>query len=102
MEAHGEDLREVSGDDALVEAVKRGETGQLPERSRLLLELADVVTNDAHHMTREQVAGFRSRGLSDEDILNAVQVIGFFNYYNRMADALGIEPEDFMPPRYPI
>jgi hypothetical protein len=22
--------------------------------------------------------------------------VGFFNYYARMADALGIEPEDFM------
>jgi hypothetical protein len=22
-----------------------------------------------------------------------VEVVGFFNYYNRMADALGVEPE---------
>ena len=32
-----------------------------------------------------------------EDVLNAVQVVGFFNYYNRMVDALGVEAEDFMP-----
>ena len=34
----------------------------------------------------------------DGDILDAVHIIGFFNYYTRLADALGIDPEPDMPP----
>lgn len=26
-----------------------------------------------------------------------MQVVAYFNYINRVADALGIEPEDFVP-----
>ena len=31
-------------------------------------------------------------------IHDAVQVIGYFNYITRVADALGVEREDFIPP----
>jgi len=35
-------------------------------------------------------------GWTDEDVLRATQIVGFSNYYTRMVDALGVEPEDFM------
>ena len=35
----------------------------------------------------------RAEGFRDEDIVDAVEIIGFFNYYARMANALGVEPE---------
>ena len=35
----------------------------------------------------------RKHGLTDRDILDAVEVISYFNYINRVADALGIDPE---------
>jgi len=37
----------------------------------------------------------RAHGLSDRDIHDATQVISYFNYINRIADALGtdLEPE---------
>mgnify|MGYP000091365290 CR=1 FL=1 len=38
----------------------------------------------------------RRAGLSDRDILDAVQVIAYFNYINRVADALGVDPEPEM------
>jgi uncharacterized protein YciW len=38
----------------------------------------------------------RECGLSDRDILDAVEVISYFNYINRVADALGIDPEPEM------
>jgi hypothetical protein len=34
--------------------------------------------------------------LTDRDILDAVEVIAYFNYINRIADALGVEPEPEM------
>ena len=65
---------------------------------RVLACLEKLLTDDAHAVTRTTVEDLRSKGLTDEDVLNVVQITGFFNYYNRMADALGVEPEDFMPP----
>jgi alkylhydroperoxidase family enzyme len=51
--------------------------------------------------TREQdVESLRRHGLSDRDILDGVQVIAYFNYINRVADALGVEPEPEMQAAY--
>ena len=44
------------------------------------------------------VASLRSHGFSDEEISIAAQVIGYFNYINRIADGLGVDPEDWMTP----
>lgn len=41
----------------------------------------------------------RAVGLDDKDILDAVEVISFFNYINRVADALGVDLESWMKPR---
>ena len=43
----------------------------------------------------EDIDGLRQHGLEDRGIHDAVQIIGFFNYINRVADALGVEPESF-------
>lgn len=47
-------------------------------------------------MTREDCDALRAVGLTDRDILDAVEVISYFNYINRVADALGIDPEPEM------
>jgi alkylhydroperoxidase family enzyme len=35
----------------------------------------------------------RAHGLDDETIHDAIQVIGYFNYINRVAEAVGTDPE---------
>ena len=45
---------------------------------------------------KQDVETLRKHGLSDRDILDAVEVIAYFNYINRVADALGIDPEPEM------
>ncbi len=47
-------------------------------------------------MRRASIDALRAAGWSDEQIHDAVQVIALFNYYTRLAEALGIEPEDSM------
>ena len=42
--------------------------------------------------------GLRGHGFSDRAIHDAVQVIAYFNYITRVADGLGVEPEDFLRP----
>ena len=44
-------------------------------------------------MGRADVDGLRSQGLDDEAIHDAIQVIAYFNYINRVAEAVGIGPE---------
>ncbi len=47
-------------------------------------------------LTDRHLETLRLHGLSDRDILDAVEVIAYFNYINRIADALGIDPEPEM------
>ena len=60
------------------------------------MDYAVMVTRDAHRVSAETVDGLRALGWTDEEILVATHIVGFFNYYTRMVDALGVEPEDFM------
>jgi uncharacterized protein YciW len=54
------------------------------------------VTRTPSAVRRQDLNTLRKHGLNDRDILDAVEVIGYFNYINRVADALGIEPEPEM------
>lgn len=47
-------------------------------------------------MTPGDLDDLRKAGFSEEAVLDAVQVISFFNYITRVADALGLEPEEFI------
>lgn len=49
-------------------------------------------------MGREDIDRLRAAGLADRAIHDATQVIAYFNYINRVADALGVEPESFIRP----
>ncbi len=61
-----------------------------------LCEFAIKLTLDPDRMDAEDIEKLKSLGLDDHQITVAVQVISYFNYINRIADSLGIEPEDFM------
>ncbi|MBI4466233.1 MAG: peroxidase [Acidobacteria bacterium] len=87
----------MTKDPKLAEQIKRDyRQAGLDPKTRALLDYAVQVTHDPHPVTAETIAGLRQLGWSDEDILTATHIIGFFNYYTRLADALGVEPEDFM------
>ena len=49
-------------------------------------------------MSRADIDALRRQGLSDRAINDAVQVIAYFNYINRVADGLGVDLEPEMPP----
>ena len=46
-------------------------------------------------MKFEDLSSFKQTGYSDRAIHDAVQIIGYFNYINRIAYSLGEEPETF-------
>lgn len=71
----------------------------LPERQKALCRFAVKVTRTPASARRRDLEALRKHGFVDRDILDAVQVISYFNYINRVADALGIDPEPDMPRR---
>lgn len=47
-------------------------------------------------MNQGEVDALRAAGFSDPAIHDASQVVSYFNYINRIADALGVELEEFV------
>ena len=58
-----------------------------------MLDFAVKLTREPRAMTREDVESLRAVGFDDTAIHDIVQITGFFAYYNRLADGLGIDPE---------
>ena len=50
-------------------------------------------------MSAADLTPLREQGLTDRDIHDAVQVVSYFNYINRIADALGTDLEPEMAPK---
>lgn len=86
-----------SGDANLAVQVKRNYLrANLPPRSKALAKFAKLVTRKPSSVRKHDVDALRKHGLTDRDILDAVEVIAYFNYITRVADALGIDPEPDM------
>ncbi len=99
MEAHAHDLRAEVADAAVVEAVKTDWTrAPLADPDRALLAFAAKLTTTPGLMTREDVEALRTAGFNDRAISDAVHIIGYFNYINRVADGVGVDLEEWMPP----
>ena len=58
-----------------------------------MLDFAVKLTRDSRSATRQDIETLRAAGFSDAAIHDIVQITGFFAYYNRLADGLGIDPE---------
>jgi alkylhydroperoxidase family enzyme len=66
---------------------------ELEPALRALLDYCVAITRDPRSGSAAGVDGLRVLGWSDEAIHDALQVTGFFNYYDRLADGLGVDPE---------
>jgi uncharacterized peroxidase-related enzyme len=63
-----------------------------------LCAYAEKLTRTPDQMTAVDLDALRQHNLDDRAIHDATQVISYFNYINRIADALHVEPEDFIRP----
>lgn len=68
----------------------------LSEADRALCRYAELLTHEQHAAGQHTVDELRGHGFDDRAIHDATQVIGYFNYITRVADGLGVEPEDFI------
>jgi uncharacterized peroxidase-related enzyme len=60
---------------------------------RLILDFATKLTRSPARVTADDLQPLRAAGLDDGAIHDVVQVVALFNYFNRVADGLGIDPE---------
>jgi uncharacterized peroxidase-related enzyme len=89
--SHLEFLRRVTLDGALVEALRTDyRTAPIDERDRVMLEYAAQVTRDSSAITDEHHERLRAVGFDDRGILQITLIAAWFNYINRVADALGV------------
>ena len=97
MVQHGAALTRESGRAELAEAVASGHHQELDARVRALCGYALKLTLRPWSVTEADLAPLRAAGLSDPDIVDANQVVAYFNYVNRVVDGLGVELEDHWP-----
>ncbi|MGQ0562717.1 MAG: peroxidase-related enzyme [Gemmatimonadota bacterium] len=66
----------------------------LPARAAELVRYALKLTRSPDQMSEPDVDSLRTHGLQDEDILTANMITSYFNFVNRIATGLGVEPAE--------
>ena len=81
----------MSVDEELVEAIRTDfRTAPIEPRDRVMLEYVEELTRDATRVTPEHHERLRAAGFDDVGILQITLIASWFNYINRVADALGV------------
>jgi uncharacterized peroxidase-related enzyme len=68
----------------------------LDEATVALLEFAEKLTRAPAAVDADDVSRLREAGFDDAGISSAVQVTAYFNYINRVAEGLGVDPEPWL------
>ena len=71
-------------------------TADLPPADRALCAYAEKATRTPAACGATDVDELRGHGFDDVAVTDAVQVIAYFNYINRVADCLGVDLEPEM------
>jgi uncharacterized peroxidase-related enzyme len=66
----------------------------LSEQDRAMLDFAVKLTEAAYRVTPEDLDRLRAVGFDDVGILQITLIASWFNYINRVADALGVGRPD--------
>jgi uncharacterized peroxidase-related enzyme len=78
-------------DEALVEALKKDyTTAPITEQERVMLDYVVKLTKDATKVWKDDHDRLRAVGFDDRGILQITLIASWFNYINRVADALGV------------
>ncbi|MFO1326644.1 MAG: peroxidase-related enzyme [Rubrivivax sp.] len=66
----------------------------IPPRQRAMLDFAMKVCLHSHEVEEADFAALRPHGFSDEDIWDIAAITAFFGLSNRMANVIGMRPND--------
>jgi alkylhydroperoxidase family enzyme len=81
-----------------VSAILEGklENAGLTPAERDLLDYVELVTKAAFRTTAHDVQKLRDAGWKENQIAEAVYVTAMFAFFNRVADAFGVPPQDYL------
>ncbi len=78
-------------DKGLVEALEKDyTTAPISAQDRVMLDYVVKLTKDATRVWKDDIDGLRAAGFEDRGILQITLIASWFNYINRVADALGV------------
>ncbi|HEY0005103.1 MAG TPA: hypothetical protein VGB17_09870 [Pyrinomonadaceae bacterium] len=78
-------------DEELVRALQDDyKTAPITEQDRKMLDFVVKLTRDATQISRQDHEELRGVGFDDQGILQITLIASWFNYINRVADALGV------------
>ena len=78
-------------DEALVAALQADyRTAPITEQERAMLDYVAQLTRDATRISPKDHERLRAAGFDDRGILQITLIASWFNYINRVADALGV------------
>lgn len=91
--AHGQAVRQLSGNPAFGEQlVMNYRAADLDDRMRAMLDYAWALTLTPMDVGPADRDRLRSVGFQDADIFDIAEIAAFFNYTNRLAHAVEMEP----------
>ena len=91
---HGGFLRALGADPALVHGLATDPGAvRLAPADRAIVDYALKLTRSPRAMTRADILALRGHGFRDAEIFEIAFTTAYFNYTNRVAEGLGVEPE---------
>ncbi|HKZ72463.1 MAG TPA: peroxidase-related enzyme [Steroidobacteraceae bacterium] len=95
LTAHGEAVRELSGDPSLGELlVMNYRSARVTPRQRAMLDFAHKLTATPAEIGEADRRALRRAGFSNRDVWDICAVTGFFNMTNRVATATDMMPNE--------
>lgn len=96
---HWANARHLINDDDRATEIKKALEVRIPEqvfegRELALLRYAEKLTLNPGSIEESDVVELREQGLDDGEILEANQIICYFNYVNRSLNGLGVTTDD--------
>ena len=68
-------------------------TAPITTQDKVMLNYVVKLTKDATKVWKDDIQGLRAAGFDDKAILQITLIASWFNYINRVADALGVGRE---------
>ena len=92
---HWANARHLIGDDARADAIETALHARKPQEvfeggELALMRYTEKLTLDPGKMEKSDVDALKEAGIDDGQILEANQIIGYFNYVNRQLNGLGV------------
>jgi uncharacterized peroxidase-related enzyme len=98
LDSHSYCLRVQGANNECVAAIFEGRIDEagLTRAERALMDYAKLITEASYRSTAEDVQKLRDNGWNDDQISEAVYIIGIFAFFNRVADAFGLPSQNYL------